>query len=180
VEPAGDLLANLKQGLSRVTSEQVLVCTSDLPLLSTASICDFLQRCQQNEGADFYLPVVAAKDAQAAYPAMQRTYGRLREGTFTGGNLVLMRARLPESVWKKAEEFVASRKSVLRLASILGFSYILRMLLFRPSIPQLEARVEQILGVKCRGVLTPYVELAVDCDKESDLRVVEAALQGSG
>lgn len=180
VEPAGDVLANLRRGLAHVHSEHVLVCTSDLPLLSPESIRDFLQRCQEMPGADFYMPVVSAQAAQGAYPKMQRTYGRLREGRFTGGNIFLMKSQLPEPVWAKAEEFVKDRKHVLRLASRLGPVYVVRMLVCRPSIPQLERRVEQLLGIKCRAVLTPYVELVVDCDKESDLRVVEAALQKSG
>lgn len=180
VEPAGDVLTNLRRGLSHARSGQVLVCTSDLPLLSPESIQDFLRRCQEAPGADFYMPVVSAQVAQGAYPEMQRTYGRLREGSFTGGNIFLMKAHLPEAAWAKAEEFVKNRKNVLRLASLLGPVYVFRMLVCRPSIPQLERRVEQLLGIRCRAVLTPYVELVVDCDKESDLRVVEAVLQKSG
>ncbi|HAI21530.1 MAG TPA: hypothetical protein DCM14_06535 [Clostridiales bacterium UBA8153] len=180
VEPGGDVLTNLRRGLSQVRSAQVLVSTSDLPLLSPEAICDFLARCQEAPGADFYMPVISARDAQGAYPEMRRTYGRLREGRFTGGNIFLMKSRLPEAAWAKAEEFVKNRKHVLRLASLLGPTYVLKMLLCRPSIPQLESRVEELLGVKCRAVPTPYVELAVDCDKESDLRVVEAALRGCG
>ncbi|MEW6523954.1 MAG: nucleotidyltransferase family protein [Bacillota bacterium] len=179
VEPVGDVLANLRRGMATAESEQVMVCTSDIPLLSPASIRDFLHRCRQTPGADFYMPVVSAHDAQEQYPEMKRTYGRIKEGRFTGGNIFLVSSRLPETVWKRAEEFVASRKSVFRLASLLGLSYILKLLVFRPSIPQLEARVEKLLGAKCRAVLTPYVELVVDCDKESDLEVVEKAIKSS-
>ncbi len=171
-----DVLDNARRGMGALASPAVLICTSDLPLLTGDAVRDFVDRCHAAGAADLYVPILAAEDAEARFPGMKRTYGRIREGRYTGGNIFLVRTGLPDAVWARAAEFVANRKSVIKLAGLLGPVYILKLLVFRPTVAELERRVETLLGISCRAVRTPYVEIGVDCDKPSDLALVRKVL----
>ena len=178
VPVVGDMLGNLKEGLNSAQSDWVLIATSDIPLLKGDMVDEFLQDCFSQPGASVYMPVVPADVLESFNDDMKRTYGRVREGRYTGGNLFLIKRVLPPHVWERAEEFVAARKSVLRLASLLGLGFILRMLLWPPSIEQLEQRIGELVGLSVKAVPSTCPQLAVDCDKPSDYEVISALLQG--
>jgi hypothetical protein len=64
---------------------------------------------------------------------------------------------------------VALRKRPLALARLIGLDILLKLLLGRLSLHELEARARRILGVEARALVTPYPEVGVDVDQEEDL-----------
>ncbi|MCH1927236.1 hypothetical protein L6232_20735, partial [Shewanella sp. C31] len=64
---------------------------------------------------------------------------------------------------------VALRKRPLALARMIGLDVLLKLLLGRLSVAELEARAGRILGVEARALLTPFPEVGVDVDREADL-----------
>lgn len=156
--------------------EQILVVTSDLPLLTTEAVNHFLETCHALEG-DFFYPIVRREINEGKYPGVERTYVHLKEGVFTGGNIVLLKAQIVDRCVQEAEELVRLRKKPFSLAVHLGWKLLLFYIFRQLSIKDAERAVSRLLGgVKGVGVISPYPEIGLDVDKLSDLVLVEKVL----
>lgn len=154
-------------------SRKVLVATADIPLLTAEAVNDFLAQAAGVE-ADLYYPIVPKEVNERHFPGNKRTYVRLKEGTFTGGNLFLVNPGIVEQCAQVAEKFIAERKNPLALCSMLGWSFVLRFLLGILCLKDVEVRVSELLGVRGAVVQSPFPELGIDVDKPSDLELVRA------
>lgn len=152
---------------------KTIVATADIPLLTSAAVEDFLAQCDRTE-ADLYYPVVTREVNERRFPGNRRTYVRLREGTFTGGNLFLVNPAVVPGCVRVADRLIAQRKNPLRLAAILGWTFVFKFLAGRLSIVEVERRVAELLGVRGAVIQSPYAELGIDVDKPSDLEMVRA------
>ncbi len=170
----GDLLGNVAAGLEALAGDRpVLVATADVPLLSPEAVGYFLENAPE---AALVYPIVPKERVEARFPGMKRTYARLREGTFTGGNLVVLDPGLFKKALPLARKVVRHRKNPLALAGLFGLGTILKLLLGRLSVAELEARGGKILGVPVRAMVVPYPEIGVDVDKPEDVKMVEREL----
>jgi len=175
VRDAGDsMLANLLrgvEGLGLPSQAHVLVSSCDIPFLTGEAVDDFLHRCTGE--ADVYYPIIRREDCEGIFPGARRTYARLREGTFTGGNLFLVRVGSLPLLAERLERLIQRRKSPLRLAAELGFGltaeFLLSMWLGTLSIPRLERKAARLTGIRTQAVLTPFAEIGTDIDKRDDL-----------
>lgn len=175
---AGSLPANLKLGLdSLATQRPVLVVTSDIPLITPEAVVHFLRACAQEE-ADVYYPIIRREDSEARYPGVTRTYARLREGEFTGGNLALLSPAMVARHGPVLERAMALRKNPLALARLFGFGLFVKFVLGRLSVLDVERRFEKAFQVRAQAVLTPYPEVGLDVDKPSDLALVRQIWTG--
>lgn len=161
----GSLLENLEAALAHAEG-RVLVATADLPHLTPEAVRFVLERAPQ---AALVYPIVPKEAVEARFPHTRRTYARLREGVFTGGNLLLLEKTLFYRALPLAKQAVALRKKPLALARLIGWDILLKLLLGRLSLGELEARASRILGVEARALLTPYPEVGVDVDREEEL-----------
>ncbi len=176
--PATDsMIGNIRQGIRTLnTKEKVLVVTSDIPLLNPTAVSDFIQRCQERE-ADIYYPIICRDVNDQEFPGAKRTYVRLRDGVFTGGNMALISSDIIENCYTMIEYAIAMRKKPLQLSRLLGFKFIVKFLLNQLSISEIEARVEDILRFRGVGVVSPYPQVGIDVDKPSDLELVRQVLE---
>ncbi|NLU50715.1 MAG: NTP transferase domain-containing protein [Syntrophomonadaceae bacterium] len=175
-EDAIDSFANAREVLQQVGStEKILVLPTDIPLITTAAIDDFLERCEGSE-ADFCYSIVGREVNEARFPGVRRTYVRIREGVFTGGNLFIVKAGVVDNCLEMAKKLVAKRKSPLALARLFGIGLAWKYLVRRLAIPDIEARFYEVLGIRGRAVISPYAEVGVDVDKPSDLKLAEKYL----
>lgn len=156
--------------------EYFLVVSADIPLLSARAVEDFLERARPYE-YDFYYPVVRREDIEARFPGVKRTYARLREGTFTGGNLFLLNPDKVETAMPRLGSFIKMRKSPAKLAALLGIGFIIKFLTRRLSIAELEKRLPGLLGVSGKAIITGYAEIGTDVDKPADLELVKRELK---
>ncbi|MDR3592705.1 MAG: nucleotidyltransferase family protein [Negativicutes bacterium] len=154
-------------------SRRVLVATADIPLLTAAAVDDFLAQCARVE-ADLYYPIVPQEVNERHYPGNRRTYVRLKEGTFTGGNLFLVNPAIVERCVDVAEAMIDNRKNPLKLCRMLGWSFVVRFLCGILRLKDVEKRVSELLQVTGAVILSPYPELGIDVDKPSDLEMVRA------
>jgi len=178
VTPGVDLLTSLSRGIRASNrSCPVLVVTGDLPLLTPEAVEDFLDQCSETS-AEFYYPIISKQLNEAKYPGMRRTYGRVRDGTFTGGNIVLVEPAAFYRCYDRIAAFVRHRKNPLRQASLLGWTFTVRLLAGTLTVEQVERRVREIFGVRAVAVWARYPEIAVDVDKPSDLQLVNSVLSG--
>jgi hypothetical protein len=74
---------------------------------------------------------------------------------------------------RRLTEAFAARKHPLRLCTMLGWGFLLRLVVGRLSLDQVVDRAERLLGVKVRVVETPYPEVGFDVDKVTHLTSVE-------
>src|SRR3990170_4063068 len=68
----------------------ILIVSSDTPMISARAVNDFLASCGREE-ADIYYTIIPKETTEAVFPGTKRTYIRLRDGRFTGGNVHLVR-----------------------------------------------------------------------------------------
>lgn len=166
---AGDLFSNILAGLKTapVGAEHVLFVTSDIPWITAAAVEAFVTSAPRD--VDIVYPIIPKRVAEERFPGTKRTYVRLVDGIFTGGNLFLARAKAVPRLKERAEVLLSHRKSPLALARDVGLGLLVRLITGRLSVQQAEIRVGGILGISGRALIFPYAEAGVDVDKPEDL-----------
>jgi CTP:molybdopterin cytidylyltransferase MocA len=162
-------------GAGRPAADWVLSCTGDIPFLTAGAVSGFLRQCSRRE-ADFYYPITARQEAEARFPGVKRTYARLRDGAFTGGNLFLVRRSIIREVLPKAEGFIRLRKKPLAMAQLVGPVFLLAYLFGFLTIAMVEKRISGMVGYRGAAVISDYPEIGVDVDKISDLDLARRLL----
>ena len=162
-----------KPGHETVT-EVVTIC-DDLPFLTGAALDDFIGRAEALK-ADAVYTVVTKEACLREFPVLKRTFFHLKEGEFTGGNVSLVSAALFPGCVEKMRQVFALRKNPLKLAAWLGLSFILKMLLGRLSLADVEERVSALFGYRGRAVVTEYACIGTDLDKPEEWAAAEKYL----
>ncbi len=153
----------------------ILLATADIPLLTPQAVDDAAQFALDS-GADLTYTMADVEEVAAAFPGTRRTSVRLREGRFTGGNLVVAdRDTLLHSLAAIQAAF-ARRKSIIGLTLLLGPLFLVRLALGRLTVEAAARRGSEILGCSVSVHLTTYPEVAFDVDKPSDLAAAEAVI----
>jgi len=176
VQPGKTLFDSLKNGLKATeTREPVLVLTADIPLISKEALEDFLLRCQSKK-ADVYYSFVSKEVNEKKYPGVRRTYVKLREGVFTGGNLVLLSPEVIGEHTHILNKAISLRKKTLQLCLMLGWKYLFYLLMGRLTIREIEQQVTKILKIQAIGVISTFPEVGIDVDKPGDYDLVSQVL----
>lgn len=178
VQSGHAIVENLLIGIEMLQpTANVLVVTADIPLITTAAIDDFVERCGKVK-ADIYYPICRKEENEAKFPGMHRTYAQFKEGTFTGGNIFVLNPATVIKWHRTIERAVAVRKSIVGMAKLLGWRLMFKFLLGRLSVREAEKRVATVLGCPVAAVETTYPEIGVDVDKPSDLELVTRHYRG--
>ena len=99
-EAEGDLPATALVAvkvLGEDSTEKLLGVCDDIPLLTPTAVRDFLAACAEQPQHELYYPIIPKDACLAAFPAAQRTYGKLADGIFTGGNMMLPPVKMPSA-----------------------------------------------------------------------------------
>lgn len=175
VENGPTIVKSLLNGvdvLNYTHSNQVLVVTSDIPLITGEIIDNFLKKCRGLED-DIIYPIVSKSLNQANFSGVKRTYVKFQDGIYTGGNIFLINPDIIRPCAVKAEELVELRKSPLKLVKYIGITYFLKYIFGNLSIRDAEERVSQLFNIKGKAIPVSFPEIGVDVDKPSDLEFVE-------
>jgi len=170
---AGEATENLCLGLKESTSEWVAASPADMPWITSEAIAEFLASGLA-VGADMVYPIIPRSVYERRFPAGRRTYVSLRDGTFTGGNMVLARKRFLEMQLPLIHRLFEYRKNPLALAGALGAGFMLRLLLRRLDLFSIEERASHLTGGRTVALPIARAELAFDIDNAEGL---EAALK---
>lgn len=172
------LLGNVNLGLSLFPDDEyILLATADIPLLTPAAVDAFIAEALAVK-ADIVYPMVSRATCEARFPGQKRTYVRLREGSFTGGNLMLVNSAFIRKEQALVQRVFDLRKEPLRLAGLLGFSLVLRFLLGWAALADIEGAAGRLINGSARGLAGSFPEIAFDVDKPSDLQLVRQELNG--
>jgi len=175
-DPGDSFVANLT-GMAREAGPQrgLLACTGDIALITPEAVDDFVARSLEC-GCELGYGAVPMEDNDRMFPGGKRTAVRLREGRFTGGNIVYLAPGLVESHAPLIQRLYEDRKSPVRLARVLGLGFVLRLLVGRLSTRALERRASQILQAQVRVIVSHYPEVGFDVDKMEDLETLRLYL----
>jgi hypothetical protein len=148
-----------------------------MPFLTGAIVSRFIE-CATELGsttkADLIYPVVRVAECYARYPSLKRTAVKLREGEFTGGNMMLVRPDFILHRREVIESTYAARKHPFRLAAMLGVATIFRLALSQTVAPtaltieNLEQKVGGLVQGRVAALISSDPEIATDLDKPSD------------
>lgn len=176
IDAGGTVMENLVAGIKHLSSEgSILVLTSDIPLLTTEAVNDFIHRSKETK-ADFCYPVVDKKVSQSKYPEMERTYVRIKEGRFTGGNIFYIDPGVLKERMGIAQRLYEARKNPMKMAAILGFGFLLRLVLGILTIDKAEKVFSRVMNIRAKVVISEYPEIGNDVDKPIDIMVASAYL----
>lgn len=157
-------------------SEGILFACDDIPLLTSEGVQDFLQQCAATPGKGIYYAIIPKEACVKRFPDAKRTFGTVTDGTFTGGNLMLINKEVVINSQQLGREIFALRKSPFGLANWLGWSFILKAVFRRLSISAAEERFSQIMHTPSKAIITEYSEIGMDVDKPADLKLIEQYL----
>jgi molybdopterin-guanine dinucleotide biosynthesis protein A len=173
IEGTGSIVSNILLALECFPGEKnILVVTSDIPMITREAIEDFIERCREKD-VDLCYSIVDKKINDQKYPGIRRTYARLWEGQFTGGNVFYFDPAIKDKCKDFVEEMLEYRKSPAKMAGVLGFVFLLRLALGILTINAIERKFKSLLGIRGAAIISPYPEISNDVDRLSDLEFIE-------
>lgn len=174
-EPGGTFPQSLERGLELVTSDEIIIATCDMPWLTQESVSGFLERVPKD--AELGYPIISEAECLARYPGLPRTAVSIKEGRFTGGNLIWGKTDAMKRLTPWLDKAYELRKSPVALGGLVGWDLLGRLAFGRLapkslSISYLERRIGQAFGIKVRGVVCPYPEIGTDIDTAEQYKVM--------
>lgn len=174
----GSLLENIKLGLNATNTPYNLILSSDIPLISVEAINSFLSDSKRKK-SDFYYPIIPKKLVELDFPKTKKSYFSLTEGVFTGGNIFLINKKALLDLEDLIIKILKWRKTPWKLAYLLGFKFIVKLLTGTLSLPLIENQVHKLTAYHAKGVILNYPEVGFDIDKPKQLALAKEILSNS-
>jgi hypothetical protein len=176
---AGSMLGNIKVGLGKILeinpdSEYLLMVSSDIPTI-TSEMVDWVTDTAMQTREDVYYNVIQREVMEARFPGSKRTYTHLKDMDVCGGDMNVMRTSVSgdDELWEK---IIASRKNVLKQASLIGWGTLFLLVLRQIDLQSAVKRVVKRINLTGRAIVCPYAEVGMDVDKPHQLEIVRADL----
>ncbi|TAK14804.1 MAG: hypothetical protein EPO32_00510 [Anaerolineae bacterium] len=178
----GGMVDNIRAGTQKVvdlnpSATHVLIVSSDIPTISPEMVDWTVETCLQTDH-DMYYNVVERSVMESRFPGSNRTYTKLKGIQVCGGDMNVVKTWVVLSqrgLWNRLE---ASRKNVLKQASLVGFDTLFMILFRLVDLAGAEKQVSKRMGLKARAVMCPYAEIGMDVDKPNQLEMLRADLSG--
>jgi GTP:adenosylcobinamide-phosphate guanylyltransferase len=172
--PDGEKIrTSLRNGLENLPPDDlVLVSASDLPVLTTEAVDDFIARAMSLD-PDLGYGCVEKSVHVSRFPTVPHTWARMRDGTYCGAGLVVIKPRAYPKLDRVIERLGHARKNPLRLASLFGLPILAKFAVGRLRIAEAESKASEILGSKVRAIKSAYPEIAVNVDRFSDIALAD-------
>ena len=178
----GSMLKNILRGLAEIgrqasPDEPVLLTSGDVPTV-TAHVLEWAAgNAARYPEMDVVYHVVERRVMEERFPGARRTYLRLKDVEVCGGDVNLVRVRAAQRDDDLWERIIASRKSPLKQAALLGWRVLLGVLLRRYTLEEAARLAAQRMNLAGTVALSPYAELAMDVDKPEHLELVRRDLE---
>jgi molybdopterin-guanine dinucleotide biosynthesis protein A len=167
---------NVARALAAWPGERLLYLTSDIPFATGAAIAAFVAK-----SAGCGAAMALADDAayRAAYPGAPEHSVKLGAERFANGSAFVLAPDVAERAVALAQRFFTARKSLVRMAMILGPALIARYAVKRLTVADIEARADRDLGGPCRGIRDASPALCFDVDDVADYRYALRHIAGA-
>ncbi len=165
------IIDNIFAGCDALKNENIdyiILITGDLPLLTLKGLNDFIEKSIISAGEITY-PIISQQTCETQFPGGKRTYVKLIDGVFTGGNAFLLKHDIIKNKATLFQKIFDARKSPLALAKILGIGTIIKMLFGQLTIKGLEKVASQAIGAPVRAIISNDAGLGFDIDKPEDI-----------
>ena len=178
---AGDtLMSTVTLALEYLGTQQpVIFTTDDIPCITPAAVKDFVERAEVL-GAQVCYTIIPKAAVEKDFPTAHRTYVKIADGKFTGGNVFLVDPRVIPQCRKQVEAVFAKRKDIFALCRWLGWSFIFKYAIGILNLAQVEKRASEIFGFTGRAIITNYAAIGMDVDKIEDWHLAEHYLEKAG
>lgn len=177
LNPGNSILGNMEIGLNFFNSaDNLLLLSSDIPLITSEAIDEFLEICTKRKAYIGY-PIITKEYIVKKYPETERTYVKMKEGIFCGGNIVFFKPEVFFQKKKLIKELFDNRKATWKYVKILGLKFILKFLFKTLTLEEVEKRVTDIIGYNSIAAMISYPEIMIDLDKPSDLKLIRKCLE---
>ncbi len=175
----GDIIDNVLAAVLELPQDKkVLICTSDIPMLTPEALDSVFNAVNERE-ADIYYPIINQVDCERRYPGVKRTYAKLKNGSFTGGNVLVVNPKQAIPLSRVFRKLVMERKNPVRMLLTLGLPgiiFVLQLALGLLTVSELEQRLSRILRITGAAIYCAYPEIGTDVDKDSDLELARRIL----
>lgn len=172
----GTMLANMLAGATYIRQQWpdttiIMGASADIPAI-TADIVDSFHAACAPWDKDIYYNFVTREVMEARFPGSARTYTRLGELEVAGGDLVMATLAAIDSQQTLYEAVTAARKQPWRIAQLVGWRVLLRMMLRRLTLEDVQAVAERATGQSVSVLLNEHAEIAMDADKPSQVSLL--------
>jgi molybdopterin-guanine dinucleotide biosynthesis protein A len=162
---------NIRRAIATGGDEALLLLTSDTPFVDGSALADFVARAAD---FDVALPLASAHDYEHAYPGAPPHAVRLGRDRVVNGSAVLFGPGIGPRVLESAGRLFDARKSLVRMAALLGPALLGRFATGRLRVEHVEARAQAALGIRARAVRGCAPSLCFDIDSLEDYRYAQA------
>ena len=181
VPDQGSLLKNVIAGTEKALTlnpdaEQVLLSSSDIPLLTPGMVESFVNSCSDPE-VDIHYAVLSKESMESRFPDSHRTYGKFVDGHIAACDIHMI---APQLIYKHQDLFsslLSDRKSVIKQALNLGPGFLLKYATGRLSLVEFERKLLQKFDINARVVQVDSPEMGMDADKPFQLEICRQELQ---
>ncbi len=172
IEESQSGAANLQRALNAWSSgEPLLYMTSDMPFIYGAVLRRFIEAVPPDALA---VPITACRDFERRFPGAPPFGIEIGGERIVNGGVFWIPAGAAPAVEKLAMRFFDARKSVARMALLLGPALALQFALRRLSILALERQARHRLGIPAMAIRGASPELAYDIDTLDEYVYAEA------
>lgn len=180
-DAVGDIVDNIFAGLARLRQvnplvKKFLLVSSDIPLITPATVQGFIQECGTQE-ADIYYAMVEEKTMESAFPNSKRTFIPFKGGRYSGGDIFLLDVNAAKANIALAKAGTGARKNYLRQIQFIGLGFIIRFLLRRMTIHEAAKHVSAKANLNGRVIDTRFAEVGMDLDKVRHYEIIKAHLE---
>lgn len=156
---------NLRNALATARGAALLLMTSDMPFVAAEDVETFVRRASSDDVA---MPLASERDYVAAFPGAPPHVVTLGGERVANGNVFFFAPGAVARVGDVAEQLFSARKSLLRMASLLGPALLMKFVFRRLRIADIEERGEKLFGLRLRALRDAAPGLCYDIDNEED------------
>jgi CTP:molybdopterin cytidylyltransferase MocA len=158
---------NIARAIRTGEDRPLLLLASDMPFLSDEGVSAFVARARES---DLALPLADADAYERTFPGAPPHATRIGTDRIVNGSIVYFGPGIAPRVLDVSERLFVARKSLLRMAMLLGPALLARFALGRLRIEHVEARATQVFGIRARAVRESDPGLCFDIDGVDDYR----------
>lgn len=156
-------------------SGHTLFSTSDIPAITGSIVDRFIASCMPFDRSLYYC-FVSQESLEARFPGSRRTYVRLGEYRVAGGDMIVSRPELAEERGDLLDSLINGRKHPWKIAQIVGLGTLLKLILNRLNLAEVEQTATRVIGQPIKVLLSPDAELAMDVDKPHQFEILRDTL----
>jgi hypothetical protein len=114
---------------------------------------------------------------ESRFPQSNRTYIKLKGLEIAGGDIAMVHAELADHHHELWTAMTNARKHARKLARIVGIRFMLKLLLRRLSIAEIEETGQRIIERPVKIILNPDAEVAMDADKPHQVDLLRSDIK---